>query len=85
MYIRIYKHLAPENVIEPGEERQRIVIALYDKDTFIDSFDYKISKNQIRFYGTDKHYDWEKIPEYKHKLWKTQDFQKLLFHDIKIK
>lgn len=81
MYIEIYEHTTPEYAIEPNEDRRRVCIALYDdKGTFVDSFDYKTITNQIRFYGDDKHYDWDEVPEYKQKLWKTKNFSKLLFH-----
>lgn len=50
-----------------------------DDNTFVDSFDYDIANNMVRFYGSEKHYELNKIPKKKHKLWKTNDFNNIMF------
>lgn len=84
MYIKVYEHLTPEYALEPNEPERRVVVALLDKKKkFVDSFDYKQTTNQIRFYGTAKHYNWNEVPKAKQKLWKTSDFRSLLFRTRK--
>lgn len=52
MKIEIYEHQTPDYALEPNETHIRICVCLKDnKGNFIDSFDYKSSTNQIRFYG----------------------------------
>lgn len=80
MKIIIYEHQTPSYALENNESSRRICVALKnDADEFIDSFDWKPSTNQIRFYGSSKHYDWNNVPQDKLKLWKTSDLSNYLF------
>ena len=80
MKIIIYEHQTPGYALEHNESSRRICVALKnDADEFIDSFDWKPSTNQIRFYGSSKHYAWNKVPQNKLKLWKTSDLRNYLF------
>lgn len=80
MKIEIYEHQTPDYALEPNETPRRICVCLKDnKGNFVDSFDYKSSTNQIRFYGETKHYDWNKVPQDKLKLWHTNDISEYLF------
>ena len=52
MKIEIYEHQTPDYSLEQNETHIRICVSLKDnKGNFIDSFYYKSSTNQIRFYG----------------------------------
>lgn len=85
MKIIRYEHQTPDYALEHNETSRRICVALKnDNDEFIDSFDWKPSTNQIRFYGTDKHYDWDKVPAEKLKLWRTNDLRNYIFNTTKI-
>lgn len=80
MQIINYEHQTPAYALESGEPSRRLCVALKTDDgEFIDSFDWKQSTNQIRFYGDSKHYDWDKVPQKKLKLWKTSDLRNYLF------
>lgn len=86
MYIEIYEHQCPNYALERNETPRRICVALHDNNgEFIDSFDYKASTNQVRFYGDNKHYDWDKVSDKKLKLWRTDDLRKYLIRlEVKI-
>ena len=85
MTLKYYIHDASAYALKPGEPRQRLVIALLDdKKNFVDSFDYRMETNEIRFYGSDHHYKFDKVPISKKKLWNTDDFSKLVFFEIDI-
>lgn len=72
MKIKQYKHVY--------ETEERMCWALIkDDNTFVDSFDYDIANNKVRFYGSEKHYELDKIPKKKYKLWKTNDFHNIMF------
>lgn len=78
MKIKIYVHTSP--TIANANNEQRICVALLsNQGKFVDSFDYDIKNNAIRFYGSSKHYKFDEIPLKKQKLWATSDFSKLLF------
>jgi len=80
MQIINYEHQTPDYALEYGEPSRRLCVALKTDDgEFIDSFDWKPSTNQIRFYGDYKHYDWDNVPQNKLKLWKTSDLRNYLF------
>lgn len=80
MKIIIYEHTTPDYALEYNESKRRICVCIKtDKNEFIDSFDWKPSTNQIRFNGDSKHYDWDKVPTNKLKLWKTNDLRTYLF------
>lgn len=85
MKIMIYLHGTPINVLEPNEPQDRLCVCLMDdKEKFIDSFDWKASTDQIRFYGDSKHYDWNNVPKYKLKLWKTSDLRVYLYRTFDV-
>lgn len=85
MKIMIYEHHTPDYALEYNECSRRICVCLKNDDgEFIDSFDWKPSTNQIRFHGDYKHYDWDKVPVSKLKLWNTDDLRNYLFLTHKI-
>ena len=85
MILKYYIHDASAYALKPGEPVQRLVIALLDdKRKFVDSFDYRIETNEIRFYGSERHYRFDKVPAYKKKLWNIKDFSKLVFFEVNI-
>lgn len=79
MKVIIYEHQTTVG-LEPNECSRRICVKLTEDDgTDIDSFDWRQKDNTIRFIGDYKHYAWDKVPQYKLKLWKTSDLRNYLF------
>lgn len=54
-------------------ERRFCVCLKQDDGTFVDSFDYNIIDNKVRFYGSSKEYKFNEIPEEKKNLWKSDN------------
>lgn len=77
MKIEKYKHACFHTISK--KEEQRWCWALKEDDgTFVDSFDYDVANDKIRFYGSNKHYDANKVPKAKQKIWNTKDFNKIM-------
>lgn len=49
-----------------------------DNSPNIDSFDYNLKEDKIRFYGSTQEYDPDKVPKRKHKLWNILSFRQLI-------
>ena len=49
-----------------------------DRDQFVDLFDLNLETNKIRFYGTEKEIDPEKVSVKKQKQWHISNFNDLI-------
>lgn len=66
-YVRIWSHLYEDT---QGNYSNRLKWTLFNrKNKFVDSFDINVDNSKIRFYGSNKEYNLDDIPNYKKKLW----------------
>lgn len=56
-----------------------------DRDQFVDLFDLNLKTNKIRFYGTEKEIDPEKVSIKKQKQWHISNFNDLIRREFYVK
>ena len=56
-----------------------------DRDQFVDLFDLNLKTNKIRFYGTEKELDPEKVSVKKQKQWHISNFNDLIRREFYVK
>ena len=56
-----------------------------DRDQFVDLFDLNLKTNKIRFYGTEKELDPEKVSVKKQKQWHINNFNDLIRREFYVK
>lgn len=56
-----------------------------DRDQFVDLFDLNLKTNKIRFYGTEKELDPEKVSDKKLKQWHISNFNDLIRRELYVK
>ena len=56
-----------------------------DRDQFVDLFDLNLKTNKIRFYGTEKEIDPEKVSLKKQKQWHISNFNDLIRREFYVK
>ena len=56
-----------------------------DRDQFVDLFDLNLETNKIRFYGTEKEIDPEKVSVKKQKQWHISNFNDLIRREFYVK
>lgn len=56
-----------------------------DRDQFVDLFDLNLKTNKIRFYGTEKEIDPEKVSVKKQKQWHISNFNDLIRREFYVK
>lgn len=56
-----------------------------DRDQFVDLFDLNLETNKIRFYGTEKEIDPEKVSVKKQKQWHITNFNDLIRREFYVK
>jgi len=56
-----------------------------DRDQFVDLFDLNLKTNKIRFYGTEKEIDPEKVSVKKQKQWHINNFNDLIRREFYVK
>lgn len=56
-----------------------------DKNEFVDLFDLNLKTNKIRFYGTEKEIDPEKVSVKKQKQWHISNFNELIRREFYVK
>ena len=56
-----------------------------DRDQFVDLFDLNLETNKIRFYGTEKEIDPDKVSVKKQKQWHISNFNDLIRREFYVK
>lgn len=56
-----------------------------DRDQFVDLFDLNLNTNKIRFYGTEKEIDPDKVSVKKQKQWHISNFNDLIRREFYVK
>ena len=56
-----------------------------DRDHFVDLFDFNLKSNKIRFYGTEKEIDPDKVSVKKLKQWHISNFNDLIRREFYVK
>ena len=67
------------------DENRMVWYLRNDRDQFVDLFDLNLKTNKIRFYGTCKEIDPEKVSVKKQKQWHISNFNDLIRREFYVK